>query len=133
MTQTDGMRQQMLELHNKVRKEHNLHPLSLHPKLQKVAQQHAVDMKNQGEINHKPPVGERLKKEGYHWANCAENAASGGELEKPDKTFNNQWMNSNEGHKENILHKDMQEAGFGCASEASGQPYWCAVFAKQQG
>ena len=132
MTQTDGMNQQMLNLHNKVRKEHNLPPLSLNPKLRKVAQQHAVDMKNQGEINHKPPVGERLKKEGYHWANCAENAASGGELEKPDKTFNNQWMGSS-GHKANILNPDMQEVGFGCASEASGQPYWCAVFARPQG
>jgi uncharacterized protein YkwD len=131
VTQPDGMNQQMLKLHNKVRKEHDLPPLSLNLKLRKVAQQHAVDMKNQREIHHHPPIGKRLKDEGYQWANCAENAAKGGEVEKPEETFNNQWMKSDKGHKENILAPEMKEAGFGCASEASGQPYWCAVFAKQ--
>jgi uncharacterized protein YkwD len=43
-------------------------------------------------------------------------------------------MKSTEGHKENILNKDSQDVGFGSASDgASGQRYWCAVFAKQQG
>jgi uncharacterized protein YkwD len=126
----DGMNQQMLKLHNKVRKEHNRSPLSLHPKLREAAQQHAASMKNQGELTHQPPLGERIRKAGYNWAACAENIAWGGELEKPDKTFYNQWMGSS-GHKENILKPEIQDVGFGCAFGASGQPYWCAIFAKQ--
>ena len=135
MTQTDGMIQQMLKLHNEVRRERNLPPLSLHPKLQKLAQQHAADMQKNKKITH-ADFGKRIKEAGYPLAPGAgtENVASGGgESGTPEKIFHN-WMKSTEGHKENILNKDSQDVGFGSASDgASGQRYWCAVFAKQQG
>jgi uncharacterized protein YkwD len=130
------MIQQMLKLHNEVRKKHNLHPLSLHPKLRGAAQQHALYMQKHDKLTHEGPggsdCGSRIKKEGYHWANCAENIASGGgELGTPEKIFDN-WMKSTAGHKENILHKDMHDVGFGSASRASGERYWVSDFAKQQ-
>jgi uncharacterized protein YkwD len=130
VTQTDEMRQQLLKLHNEVRKKHNRHPLSLHPKLQQVAQQQAERMKNQDELTHLPFLGERISKAGYQWAACAENIAWDGESGAPEKTFNNQWMASSE-HKSNILKQNVDEVGFGRASGASGE-YWCAVFAKQR-
>ena len=133
MTQTDGMIQQMLKLHNEVRKKHNLDPLSLHPKLREAAQQHAAHMEKLDKLTHEPNLGKRIKKEGYPLAPGAgtENVAwGGGESGKPDKIFHNSWMDS-ELHKKNILHKDSQDVGLGSASGDSGKRYWCAIFAKQ--
>jgi uncharacterized protein YkwD len=132
VTQTDGMRQQMLELHNKVRKEHKLPPLDFNPKLQKVAQEHAAHMQKLDKLTHDPELGERIKKEKYHWATCAENIAMDSEDGGPDKTFHDQWMKS-PGHKENILNPKVREIGYGRAS-APGKGEWhCVVLAAPQG
>ena len=138
MTQTDGMMQQMLRLHNEERKKHNLHPLSLHPKLQQAAQKHALYMREHHKLTHKegqggPKLESRITDEGYPLAKGTqrENAAAGNTEGTPDNVFH-VWMNS-EKHKKNILDKDIQDVGFGSASEPSGRWYWCADFAKPQG
>jgi len=114
----------------------DLRRLSLNSKLQGAARQQALFMQQQDKRTHKGPGGsgikERLRKVGYHPANCVENAAAGGgELGAPDKIFHT-WMESPD-HMENILREDMQEVGFGSASGASGRRYWCADFARPQG
>jgi uncharacterized protein YkwD len=135
VTQPDGMMQQMLRLHNEERKKHNLHPLSLHPKLQQAAQKHALYMREHHILTHKEDqkLGSRITDEGYPLARGTqrENAAKGTTEETPDNVFH-VWMNSEE-HKKNILDKDIQDVGFGRASEPSGRWYWCADFAKPQG
>jgi serralysin len=131
VTQTDGMRQQMLELHNKVRKEHNQHPLAFHPKLQKVAQEHAAHMQKRDELTHLPDLGERIKKAGYKFTNCAENVAFDTKEGSVETTFKGQWMKSS-GHKANILNPDVSEVGIGRVFGPSGE-YHCVVFAKPQG
>src|ERR671916_108471 len=82
------MIQQMLKLHNEVRKKHNLHPLSLHPKLQKLAQQHAADMQKNKKITH-ADFGKRIKEAGYPLAPGAgtENLASGGGESRTAETW----------------------------------------------
>jgi uncharacterized protein YkwD len=126
--------QQMLELHNEERKTHNLHPLSLHPKLQQVAQKHALYMRELHQLTHRDvqKLGTRIIDEGYPLAmgTQRENAASGNTEGTPDSVFR-MWMND-EGHKNNILAEDIQDVGFGRASEPSGHWYWCADFARPQ-
>jgi serralysin len=130
VTQTDGMRQQMLELHNKVRKEHKLHTLDFNSKLQKVAQEHAAHMQKLNQLTHEPNLGKRITEAEYRWGNCAENIAMDGESGSPDVTFNQQWMKSS-WHKANILNPDMREVGIGRVSGPKGE-WHCVVFAAPQ-
>jgi uncharacterized protein YkwD len=134
------MIQQMLKQHNEMRKKHNRHPLSLHPKLREAAKRHALDMQKHDLFSHTgsddSDKESRVKKTGYPLAFCVENIASGGgELGAPDKIFHG-WMNSAMGHKENLLHPDMRDVGFGCVSgEFQKQPnsrVWVAVYARSK-
>jgi uncharacterized protein YkwD len=127
--------QQMLELHNEERKKHNLHPLSLHPKLQQVAQKHALYMREHHILTHNDDqkLASRIMDEGYPLAKGTqrENAAKGRTEETPDNVFH-VWVNSPD-HMNNILDKNIHDVGFGSASELSGTWYWCVDFAKPQG
>jgi uncharacterized protein YkwD len=59
---------------------------------------------------------------GFAWA--AENIAA---FQPSAEDVMRGWINST-GHRTNILNPRFRFAGFGMARDASGQPFWIAVF-----
>ena len=109
----------MLGLHNRTRANRGLPRLCIHPKLQKAARAHSVDMIRRDYFSHytkgrnEGPC-ERLRRYGYRWRLCGENIAWGsGSKGSPNSRFQ-AWMNS-PGHRANILKKGFREVGIGAA------------------
>jgi len=103
-----------LKLHNNTRKNHDLRPLCVHPKLQKAARAHSANMIRRDFFSH-GDVGRRLENYGYNWRTYGENIAWGsGDRGAPGSIFRG-WMNSS-GHRKNILTRSFREVGIGTAS-----------------
>jgi uncharacterized protein YkwD len=108
----------MLELHNGERRARGLRGLLLNIDLADAAQRHAEDMLRRGYFSHTSQDGtlfyQRITREGYRYARCAENIAWGsGSRGSPDSIFRG-WMMSS-GHKTNIINVNLKEVGFGVA------------------
>ena len=113
----------MLSLHNRKRANHGLPRLCVHPKLQKAARAHSVDMIRRDYFSHytkgrnEGPC-QRLRRYGYRWRLCGENIAWGpGSKGSPNSRFR-AWMNS-PGHRSNILKRGFREVGIGAAKGTS--------------
>ncbi len=108
---------QTFALHNKVRKDRNLRPFCVDPRLQKVARAHSKDMIQRDYFSHTTKGTnrggcDRIKNSGYRFRYCAENIASGQrEKGEPDDIMRN-WMESS-GHRRNILNGRYREVGIG--------------------
>jgi uncharacterized protein YkwD len=108
-------------LHNEIRREHNLPTFCVHPKLQKAARAHSIDMIRRDYFSHntrgRGPFDERLERfgydsEGYRHYLVGENIAYGsGTYGEPDGVMR-AWMQS-DGHRHNILEGEFREIGVG--------------------
>ncbi len=108
---------QTFYLHNKIRKNHNLRPLCVHPKLQKAARSHSKDMIRRDYFSHvtkgqNQDACKRIKSFGYRFRYCGENIAYGsGSYGEPERIMRS-WMDS-DGHRRNILNGKFREIGIG--------------------
>ncbi len=104
-------------LHNNVRRNNNLRPFCVHPKLQKAARAHSKDMIARDYFSHytkgrNEGPGQRIRRYGYNWQICAENIAGGsGNRGAPGPIFRG-WMNS-DAHRRNILNGKLYQIGIG--------------------
>ena len=109
----------MLSLHNRKRTSLGLPRLCVHPKLQKAARAHSMDMIRRDYFSHytkgrNEGSCQRLRRNGYRWRLCGENIAWGsGSKGSPNSRFQ-AWMNS-PGHRANILKRGFREVGIGAA------------------
>jgi len=109
----------MLDLHNRKRASRGLPRLCVHPKLQKAARAHSVDMIRRDYFSHNTKGRnegpcQRLRRYGYKWRLCGENIAWGsGSKGSPNSRFK-AWMKSS-GHRANILTRGFREVGIGAA------------------
>ena len=108
-------------LHNKIRRNHNLKPLCVHPKLQRAARAHSKDMIRRNYFSHTTKGGgtfsKRIKKfgytpRGYKYYTVGENIAYGSGPYASPKSRMNGWMKS-PGHRRNILNGKFREIGLG--------------------
>lgn len=108
-----------LALHNEIRRDHNLRPFCVHPKLTRAARAHSRDMIKRDYFSHDTKgkgwdAGKRLDRAGYNWRIYGENIAWGsGSSGEPEKIMRS-WMQS-DGHRHNILKKGFREIGIGTA------------------
>ena len=112
------------QLHNQVRRNHNLRPFCVQPRLQKAARAHSRDMIRRDYFTHNTKGGgsfeQRLKHygytmNGYRFYTIGENIAWGsGRRGAPGSIFNG-WMHSSE-HRHNILNGKFHEIGIGTYS-----------------
>ncbi len=100
---------------NRVRRENGrLPPLKMEPLLEQVAQAHSQSMAEHDFFGHKghdlSSPWERIEAAGYEtWTVLAENIAAG--YATPEEVVR-AWMDSSR-HRENLLNKDLREAGVG--------------------
>ena len=126
---------ELLRLTNAERSQYGLSALTLNSQLGAAAQNHAVDMAQNGYFSHTGLNGStpatRVTATGYKYNYVGENIAAG--YATPAETIA-QWMNS-EGHRANILNANYTEIGFGHAYQASSDygHYWVQVFGKSSG
>lgn len=133
----EEMRDQILSMVNKARKEHGLGTLEGGQSLDKAAQEHAEDMLDRGYYSHVSPEGDTVEDRyreqgGSRWELVAENIATCKKCETPptlDRVgqFQDGWMNSPE-HRENILMEGLERFGFGIAG-SEGRIYAVQTFA----
>lgn len=108
-------------LHNKIRKNRNLKPLCVHPKLQRAARAHSKDMIRRDYFSHNTKGGgtfsKRLKKFGYtprgfKYYTVGENIAYGSGARGEPQRIMRSWMKS-PGHKKNIVNRKFRQIGIG--------------------
>src|SRR5512135_1421864 len=95
---------QLLTYINHYRESNRLRPLSLDPKLTRLAQGHSSDMQRTGTLSH-DRFDERFRKSGHN--SCVENV--GWNYKSPRELFA-AWQNSR-GHDKNMLADDIRRAG----------------------
>lgn len=103
--------------HNKIRKNRNLKPFCVHPRLQRAARAHSKDMVQRNYFSHRTKgknedAGARLKRFGYRWRLYGENISGGNGAKGSPKNVMRRWMNS-PGHRANILDRRFREIGIG--------------------
>ena len=113
----NGDEKKTFTLHNRVRKNHDLKPLCVNPKLQKVARAHSKDMIQRDYFSHITKGTNRggcarMKNAGYRYRYCAENIAGGQRAKGDPSNIMRNWMNSS-GHRSNILNNRYREVGIG--------------------
>lgn len=122
------LREELLILVNLERKQYNLPPLARNRLLDRSAQAHAQDMRRRQYFDHHTPEGKnfdsRIAEAGYpdidlETCNCSYRYRMGENIAKGQldpKTAMRDWMNS-PNHRDNILHPDFSEVGFGIAGD----------------
>jgi uncharacterized protein YkwD len=117
----------LLVVHNRERKQENLGPLKLAPKLCESAAIHARDMAKRQMLDHQGSDGstvlDRVKRVGYIYLRVGENIANG---QKTVDQVMDTWMKS-PGHRANILG-DYTEMGAARVEDDEGTNYWCVNF-----
>ena len=104
-------------LHNAERRDRNLRPLCVSPKLQKVARAHSKDMIRRDYFSHttkgtKRDGCDRVENSGYRFRACGENIAWGSGAKGSPESIMRSWMKSS-GHRSNILSRKYREVGIG--------------------
>lgn len=107
---------EVMFLHNKERAQRNLEQLKCSHELDQYAQEHAEWMARTNRLRHSN-IDVNF---GYRGENIAYGQVSPEAVMKA-------WMSS-KGHRNNILNSNFTHAGFGCAYDRDGRPYWCSVF-----
>lgn len=115
----------VIQLTNQERQKNGLQPLTMDPKVSKVAQTKAEDMTSKHYFSHTSPTYgspfKMLEDFGVDYKTAAENIAQG--QTTPEQVVNS-WMNSS-GHRQNILSKNVTHIGVGYSS---GGNNWSQMF-----
>lgn len=127
---------------NRVRIEHGFSSLKFSFRLGQAAQGHAKDMADNNYFAHTSPDGlstiaSRIQNVDYQYSLAGENLAAGYHSATDVVTA---WLNS-PGHRENLLHPDYTDIGFGLffdespgiAPEATFDSYWAQNFGRPNG
>lgn len=93
------------------------------------ARRHSTDMAKNGFLEHTGSDGslleDRVNAAGYAWSSLAENIADG--YATPAAVVKG-WMESDKGHRENILDCSLRDIGVGYVVAKDGTPYWAQDF-----
>lgn len=120
----------VLELVNQERTSRGLAAVVLNPTLVKMAEEYARDLVEERFFAHISPTGEgpaeRAMKAGYVFLAIGENLAGG--QSSPEQVVR-EWMNSTQGHRENILMTQWRETGIAVRTGGEYGVYWVQVFA----
>ncbi|MEM8503300.1 MAG: CAP domain-containing protein [Cyanobacteria bacterium P01_D01_bin.1] len=120
-----GFFSELLELTNQARAEVNADPLRFSFQLGQSAQAYAEDLATQNFFSHKGKDGStfdsRIAAKGYDFAVAGENLTAGSNFTA--RNAFDAWMNSNEGHRENLLSKSFSEVGFGLYDTTGNSTY----------
>ncbi len=112
-TSVDPVIARLIEQVNRHRRTAGLAPVVAERRLESAASRHSATMAKDGFISHDSPNGaglaDRLAAAGYPYGTAAENVAGG--FRSPEAVVES-WMAS-AGHRRNILHPDVSEAGVG--------------------
>jgi uncharacterized protein YkwD len=107
---------------------HGLSPLTLDARLAAAAEAHSADMVRRDFFAHESPDGrqvwDRAVAAGYAYRKVAENIAAG--QRTADEVVRG-WMAS-QGHRANILDRDLTQIGIGRAEGGSYGVHWTQVF-----
>ncbi len=123
-----GFFSELLNLTNRARAEVNAEPLRFSLQLGQSAQAYAEDLATQNFFSHDGKDGStvesRIAATGYDFENAGENLAAGRNY-TAQNVFD-AWMNSREGHRENMLSKSFTEVGFGLFKKENStyNRYW---------
>ena len=101
---------------NNVRREHGLTPLQDNAALARIAREYSRRMAKENFFAHEDPQGrtlvDRLEQAGIAYRVAAENILTMTNIPDPVNSAIKGWMNS-QGHRANILRKDVTETGVG--------------------
>lgn len=115
---------QALSVLNAERAKAGLPPLTLSPRLTRVAQDHACDMAVTMRMTHAGSDGadlrKRLDRGGVRGNRWAENAGTG----LPDAVAMAQGWMASPPHRQNILNPNYAAAGLALSRDVTGRPYW---------
>lgn len=123
----DEIRAQLLDLHNRARKEKGRPRLEESRRLSEAAQSHAEEMAGRRKMTHDgadgSTVADRVVALGYKYRRCGENIAKG--HYSPELVMRG-WLASPP-HRKNVLG-GFSQVGLGYATDKDGTPYWCVTF-----
>jgi uncharacterized protein YkwD len=137
---TEAVRQAILKLVNAYRQAEGRQPLQWNKKLDQAAQKHASALAQRdrlGDDNKDPHILDgkdvdfRVEKEGYAFAEVAENAHISPAAADLAAEAVKSWKAS-KGHNRNMLDARFTETGVGAARSKSGKWYLIQVFAKPE-
>ncbi len=124
---------QVFDLVNSERVRRRLPALVYNPQLDQMAKVQAAQMATFQKMAHVlpgaelPTLTDRAHRVSYLYARIAENVALG---YPSAEAVVEGWMSS-EGHRENILARDVVETGIGMARSKAGGLYYCQVFGRR--
>ncbi len=125
-TPTGDIPQQLLDAHNKMRRNNSRASLVIDTRLQAAAQKHADDMNRGNFMSHEGSDGssvwQRMNRESFQFSSGGENVALG---EQTVDEVMTKWKNS-AGHRSNILG-DFKVCGLARSGDA-----WCSVFGTER-
>jgi uncharacterized protein YkwD len=125
----DALIAHVVELVNQERTKRGLQAVTLNATLSKMADDYACEMINDGFFDHVDKdgngPGQRAIMEGYIFLAIGENLAGG---QNNVEWVMNDWMNSKEGHRENILTPQWREIGVGVRLGGAYGVYWVQEF-----
>lgn len=125
----DALVARVVELVNEERTRRGLQPVTLNSTLSEMADSYACEMIQGGFFDHVNARGEgpgqRAIKAGYVFLAIGENLAGG---QTSPEWVMNEWMNSREGHRENILAAQWREIGVAVRTGGQFQVYWVQEF-----
>lgn len=123
-------RAELLSRLNAARGAQGLGPLAASARLDAIAQGHACDIAARGSVSHIGADGSdlptRLARGGYRHGVAAENTGRGYTTAEAAVAG---WLAS-PGHRANILHPRLREAGLGLARGADGRRHWVLLLAE---
>ena len=126
---------EVLELINKERTSRGLNPVTTDPIISSVAQTRAKQIvTNFSHDLDGVDAGDLLRKNNYSFGSWGENIAWN---QESAQEVMEDWMNSTDGHRENILNPNWTKAGIGCyyavercfSPYSMGEIFWVQVFA----
>jgi uncharacterized protein YkwD len=125
----DALVARVVELVNQERTKRGLNPVTLNPTLCRIADDYACEMITKGFFDHTDPdglgPGQRAINAGYIFLAIGENLAGG--QNSPEQAMK-EWMNSKEGHRENILAPQWREIGVAVRLGGIYGIYWVQEF-----
>lgn len=126
-----AMAYHLVALMNQERKKAGRKELVVREDLMQVAQAQSEHMAARKQLSHQDAngrgIGDRFTAANIDWRGAAENVASTPVREDPADEAHRGWMNS-EGHRNNVLNKDLVYTGVGIARAGDGRYYFTQVF-----